>query len=112
MIVSNKPADVRVYFFVYLALMVLLVLTVAVAERDLGHWNFAVTMSIAGTKAILIALFFMHVWQGSRLVKLVIAAGLLWLAIMFSLSLSDYWTRSWDLIIRGSDDVVRPNSVR
>jgi hypothetical protein len=30
-----------------------------------------------------------------RLVWLVIVAALLWLAIMFAITFSDYWTRTW-----------------
>jgi cytochrome c oxidase subunit 4 len=40
-------------------------------------------------------LYFMHVRYSSRLIWLVIAAALFWLAIMFALTISDYSTRSW-----------------
>jgi cytochrome c oxidase subunit 4 len=85
----------RVYGIVYVALLLLLVLTVGAAQHDLGRWNFAVAGSIAGVKAFLIVLYFMHVRGGTALVKLVIAAALLWLLILFALSLADYWTRGW-----------------
>lgn len=96
-----KRSELAGYFAVYVALMLLLVMTVEAARHDLGAWNFAVTMLIAATKALLIALFFMHVRQSTPLVKLVAVASLLWLAIMFALSLSDYWTRNWDQRIDG-----------
>jgi len=81
--------------------MLLLLLTVEAARHNLGAWNFAVTLLIAATKALLIALVFMHVRQSMPLIKLVAIGSLLWLAIMFALSLSDYWTRSWDRRIDG-----------
>jgi cytochrome c oxidase subunit 4 len=86
---------IRVYVIIYIALLLLLALTVEAARHDLGQWNFAVAVLIAAVKALLIALFFMHVLKSSSLVKLVVVAGLFWLGIMFSLSLADYWTRSW-----------------
>jgi len=92
---SHKPADVRVYGIVFVALLLLLALTVGAAQHDLGRWNFAVAASIAAVKAFLIALYFMHVRDSTPLIKLVVAAGLLWLSILFSLSLADYWTRGW-----------------
>lgn len=96
-----KRSELGAYLAVYVALMVLLVLTVEAARHDLGQWNLAVTLLIAATKALLIALVFMHVRQSTPLVKLVAIASLLWLAIMFALSLSDYWTRNWDAQIDG-----------
>lgn len=91
----HKFSAVRVYSIVFTALLVLLALTVETARHDLGRWNFAVAASIAALKAFLIALYFMHVRDSTPLIKLVVAAGLLWLSILFSLSLADYWTRGW-----------------
>ena len=44
---------------------------------------------------MVIALYFMEVRRSTSLTKLVIAAALLWLGILFSLSLADYYTRNW-----------------
>ena len=91
----HKPSQVRVYGVAYVALLLLLALTVEAARHDLGRWNFAVAALIAAVKALLITLYFMHVRGSTSLIKLVVAAGLLWLCILFSLSLADYWTRAW-----------------
>jgi cytochrome c oxidase subunit IV len=93
--VPQKTSDIRIYGCVFVALLLLVVLTVTAAQHDLGRWNFAVAALIAAVKAFLIALYFMHVRESTPLIKLVVAAGLLWLCILFSLSLADYWTRSW-----------------
>jgi cytochrome c oxidase subunit IV len=90
-----QPGSVRAYFVVFAALLLLVTLTVEVARHDLGRWNFAVAALIAAIKALVIALYFMEVRRSSSLTKLVIAAALLWLGILFSLSLADYWTRAW-----------------
>ena len=91
----HQRGGIRVYFVVFAALLLLVALTVEAARHDLGRWNFAVAALIAAIKALVIALYFMEVRRSSSLTKLVIAADLLWLGILFSLSLADYYTRNW-----------------
>jgi cytochrome c oxidase subunit 4 len=50
-------------------------------------------MAVSITKALLVGLFFMHSKGGSRLLRLAIIVGVIWLLIMFTLTLSDYFTR-------------------
>lgn len=88
MIVSTK-----IYYRVALALLVLFVLTVAVAYIDLGALNIYVAVTIAVIKATLVVLYFMHVRYHTRLTWIFASAGFLWLIILFSLTLSDYATR-------------------
>ena len=40
-------------------------------------------------------LYFMHVKYSSRLTKLVVAGGLVWLVILFGLTMEDYVSRKW-----------------
>jgi cytochrome c oxidase subunit 4 len=89
----HARTEVRTYGVIFAVLLLLVAVTVETARHDLGRWNFVVSVLIAAVKAALIALYFMEVRRSAALVKLVIAAGLLWLAILFSLSLADYWTR-------------------
>ena len=83
----------RVYFAVFLALLGGTALTSWVATQDLGHLNDVVALSIAGAKAALVILYFMHVRHASKLVWLFSLAGFLWLVIFFVLILADYETR-------------------
>jgi len=86
----------RVYITIFLALMLGTGLTVLAAFRDFpGPLNAVVAMTIAVVKATLVILYFMHVRYSSRLIWLIISAALFWLAILFALTISDYWTRSW-----------------
>ena len=86
----------RVYVTVFLVLLVGTGLTVLAAFQDFpGPLNAVVALTIAVIKATLVVLYFMHVRYSSRLIWLVIAAALFWLAIMFALTISDYSTRSW-----------------
>jgi cytochrome c oxidase subunit 4 len=86
----------RVYITIFLVLMAGTGLTVLAAFRDFpGPLNAVVALTIAVIKATFVVLYFMHVRYSSRLIWLVIAAALFWLAIMFALTISDYSTRSW-----------------
>ena len=85
----------KVYFIIFGALMVGTALTVWVANFDLGRWNAVVALTIAVIKATLVVLYFMHVRYSSKLTWVFVVAGLMWLIILFALTLSDYMTRTW-----------------
>src|SRR3954468_19115690 len=84
-----------VYLAIFGALMVLTVITVAVAFVDLGNLNVLVALTVAVIKATLVVLFFMHVKYASRITKLVVISSLVWLGFLFFITLSDYLTRGW-----------------
>jgi len=86
---------ITVYYAVFGALMVLTAATVGVAYVDLGRFNIAVALAVAIVKATLVVLFFMHVKYSSRLVQLVVLASVVWLIILFGITLTDYVTRGW-----------------
>jgi cytochrome c oxidase subunit IV len=93
---SEHIVQPRIYITIFLALMVGTTLTVVAAFYDFpGPLNAVVALTIACVKATLVVLYFMHVRYSSRLISLVIVAALLWLAIMFAITFSDYWTRMW-----------------
>lgn len=90
---TEATAPLRTYFFVAGALFVLLAVTVGVSFIPLGPLSVAVSILIAGTKAALIILFFMHVRYSSRVTQVFALAGFFWLIILFLLTYSDYLTR-------------------
>jgi cytochrome c oxidase subunit 4 len=93
---SEHIVQPRIYIAIFLSLMVGTALTVLAAFYDFpGPLNAVVALTIAVIKATLVVLYFMHVRYSGRLVWLVIVAALLWLAIMFAITFSDYWTRTW-----------------
>ena len=75
--------------------MFLLALTWTIGYINLGMFNVIIALAIAITKALLVALFFMHIKGSSRILHLGAAVGVIWLIIMLSLTLSDYLTRGW-----------------
>jgi cytochrome c oxidase subunit 4 len=90
---TEHITSVRTYVLVFLALMVLTAITVLVAFQDFGAWNDVVALTIAVIKASLVVLFFMHIYHSTRLSKLVVVSGLLWLVILIGLTMSDYLSR-------------------
>ncbi len=88
---------IPVYLRVYVALLVLLVLTVGAAYLPGHHTllNNVIALTIAIVKAVLVVLYFMHVRYSTRLTWLWASAGFFWLVIMFILTLGDYFTRHW-----------------
>lgn len=91
---SDKVIKQSTYYIVCIALLTCTALTYGAARFDLGWLNLPIAIVIAAVKGTLIVLFFMHAWRSSRLNWVVIGAGMLWLGILFTLTLSDYLTRS------------------
>jgi cytochrome c oxidase subunit 4 len=87
---SRKP-----YFLTFGFLVVMTLLTVLVAHYNLGPLNDIVALTIAVAKGTAVVLFFMHVRHSSKLTKLIVVSGFLWLAIMIFVTMSDYWSRGW-----------------
>jgi cytochrome c oxidase subunit IV len=92
---SHTSPPLRVYYLVYAALIVLLLLTMGAHLFDLGAWSLLIAMVIAIIKAVLVLLYFMHLRYSSRLVWLFAGAGLAWLFLIFLYTLSDYISRGW-----------------
>jgi len=85
----------------WLALMLLLAATFGLAHLRLGTLNVVASFGIAAIKVVLVALFFMHLRRASARVMLAAVVGLVWLALLFGLSGTDYATRgttpaAWD----------------
>ena len=90
---SGHVVSIRAYLLIYAALLILLLATVGADLVNLGTGNTVVALLIAALKAVLVAAFFMHLKFSNRLTWVVACAGVFWLSIMITLSLSDYLTR-------------------
>ena len=93
---SHSKSPLATYFAVWAALLVGTFITYEVAKIDLGVFNAAVALIIATTKALLVALFFMHL-KGAheKLLKLVVISTVFFLLLLLGLSMADYGTRLW-----------------
>ena len=93
---QSKSSPLVTYFLVWGALLFGTFLTYEVAKIDLGPFNPVVALVIATTKALLVALFFMHLRHASdRQLKVVVASTLFFLMILLFLTLTDYMSRPW-----------------
>ncbi len=75
-------------------LLFLTFVTVWIAGVDLGRLNFVVAMAVATTKATLVALFFMNLYNDRKENSVIFATSFVFLAIFFVLT-------SMDLFFRG-----------
>jgi len=81
------------YFYVYGALLLLLLATYGAAYLELGVLHTPVALGIAVVKALLIVYFFMHLRGSNRLIWLFAAAGFAWLLIMLVITMGDFVAR-------------------
>ena len=82
------------YLTVWVALLILTVLTYALARVHLpGAWAVLVALAIAVTKGTLVALFFMHLWEQAGANRLVFATSLVFVALLIGLVIADNATR-------------------
>ena len=83
------------YSLVFLTLLVGTGLTVIAAYFDLGPLNPILALGIATGKALVVILFFMHVFFQSRLIKMTVAAGFFTFLVLIMMTMSDYISRAW-----------------
>ena len=83
------------YYKIFGALMVLLLLTVGAAMIPLGEMNLIVALGIAVVKAGLIVMFFMHFRDSDTLTWLFGGLTLCWFVVLILLTYNDYQSRDW-----------------
>ncbi|MFP3556757.1 cytochrome C oxidase subunit IV family protein [Paraburkholderia hospita] len=79
---------------IWAALVTLLMLTFSSSYLKLGAWNSAINLIVAVAKALLVALYFMHLSRASAMLRITAVAALLALSLLFGLSGTDYSTRA------------------
>ena len=92
---SEHADSAKTYGLIFLTLLALTGITTAVAYVDLGRFSVVVALTIAVIKMLLVALFFMHLRHSTILTRIVVAGGLLWLAILIGITMSDFVSRGW-----------------
>lgn len=92
----SSKSPLKMYFGIWITLLILTFVTYEVSTVELGQFNAVVALVIASIKATLVALFFMHVWHaGEKLTKLVIASAVFFLMLLLGLTMMDYISRPW-----------------
>ena len=80
---AHPTVSPRTYFAVYVALLLLTILTASLAMfAHLGAVEVPVALGIAGVKTVLVGLYFMHLIHSDKLTWLIILGGLLCFVIM------------------------------
>ena len=83
------------YSYVFGTLLLLTFVTTAVGMINLGRLNVVVALVIAVIKAMLVVLFFMHIYWSTKLTRVVVVSGLAWLSLLLWLTLTDVLSRGW-----------------
>ena len=93
---NSKSSPLKMYFGIWITLLLCTFLTYKAAFVELGRFNAAVALTIATIKALLVALFFMHI-KGAheKLLKRSVISTVFFLFILIALSMADYGTRTW-----------------
>jgi cytochrome c oxidase subunit 4 len=90
---SEHVDGIKTYLAVFAGLIVLTVITTAVAFVDLGSMSVVAALGIGTCKMLLVALWFMHLRHSPKLTRLVVVGALLWLAILLVFTMADVLTR-------------------
>jgi cytochrome c oxidase subunit IV len=93
---SVHVVPIKTYAAVFIGLVVLTLTTAGAAFIDLGGGlNAVVALAIAIGKTLLVTLYFMHLRYSRPLTWVFAGAGIFWLMILLTLTLSDVVTRDW-----------------
>jgi len=96
---SEHIVSAKLYWLIWLLLIVGTVITALVARVDLGTFhgidaNTVVALFIATCKASVVVLVFMHVkYTHEKMTKPILIGAVFWLLLLLVLSLTDYSSR-------------------
>lgn len=86
---SHHIIPVKIYLGVFAALLILTAVTIAVSIIDLGGFNVVVALVVAGIKASLVALFFMHLLYDNKLNLVIFLTAITFLVIFITFTMFD-----------------------
>lgn len=90
---DNHIVSTKTFVSIWIALLILTVITVTVAKLDLGAFSTFTAIVIASIKAGLVLWFFMHLKYEKRLLKLLLLVPIITLAVIIGLTFVDVWYR-------------------
>lgn len=90
---SHHIIPFRTYIIVLAFLLVMTVITVAVAQVDFGAFNAFIAMLIASIKAAAVLMYFMHLKYDDKAYLAIFGTGVFFLIVMFFFSQLDIVTR-------------------
>ena len=88
---DHEHTTVFGYTMVFVALMVLTVITVALARVDMGLLGNALgALAVAVVKTSLVLYYFMHLKESPKIITLVAVGSFAWLGILFLFIIPDF----------------------
>jgi cytochrome c oxidase subunit 4 len=99
-----------VYHRTLILLLILTAITVGASYIDFGQANIAIALAIATIKALLVALFFMHLLGDKPVNAIIAVGGFLFLGIFLMFCLIDFDTRE-PLLPRNMPAMEKPTPV-
>jgi len=87
---DHGGSHVQAYYRVWGALMVFTLLIVFVHFIHLGTFNVVLAMAIAGIKASLVIMIFMHVRYSPPFIGVLVLAGFVWLGLLIGITVTDF----------------------
>lgn len=106
---DDRVVPGKVYLRVGAALLVLTGITVGISQIPLGGYNLVIALTIATAKAMLVALFFMHLLYDNRIYLIIVGTAVGTLGIFIILTLFDTLNRG--LITREVKYPIREQAV-
>ena len=92
---AHEQHGIKRYVIIWLILLVFTVLTVITGRfMDLGGFNIWLAMAIALTKATLVVLFFMHLYDEGGVNRMVFVVSLIFVAVLILGTFGDLMTRN------------------
>jgi cytochrome c oxidase subunit IV len=90
---NGHITPIKVYLLVGISLLILTGLTVKVSTIHLGAWNAIIALAIASAKALLVALFFMHLLYDRRMYAVIVSTSIIMLGILVAFTMADVLRR-------------------
>lgn len=102
--VHSHVLPLKTYLSVGAALLILTAVTVGLSFVPLGGFNVVIALLIAAAKALLVALFFMHLLYDKKIFMLVFAVAILFLALFITFTM-------FDTMRRGDLDIMQAKPI-
>jgi cytochrome c oxidase subunit 4 len=90
---NHHITPVRTYLGIGAALLVLTAITVGASFIHFGSFNLVIALLIASVKAVLVALFFMHLLYDNKLFAAILSISLIFVSVFIILTMFDTMQR-------------------
>ncbi len=91
---GHQVLPMKLYINVFIVLLIFTAITVLVAQFDFGIMNGVVAMAVASVKAVLVALYFMHLKYDDKSNAVCLIGAFFFLIVMFIFIALDVGSRA------------------